>query len=56
MTLAQASIELESMKAANAQRGIDGKSPAYGEEQIVALIEKHDVHHNSVLTAFYNGL
>ncbi len=46
----QARIEMEGMIAENAWRQSNGESPAYGVEQFNALIEKHGIHHNAILT------
>ncbi len=48
--LLQAEIEMQSMIAANKQREIEGKSPAYGEEAFLALIKEYGVHHNALIT------
>lgn len=51
----QARIEMEGMKAANLERTMAGDSPAYGQEDFVALIEKHHIHHNGLLTLMQEG-
>lgn len=45
-------VELEAMKAANKRREDQGFSPAYGEEEFLALIDKYGVHHNGALSTF----
>lgn len=42
--------ELEAMKVANVMRLQVGHSPAYGEEEFLALITKYGVHHNAALS------
>ncbi len=51
----QARIEMEGMIAENAWRQSNGESPAYGVEQFNALIEKHGIHHNALLTLMQEG-
>jgi hypothetical protein len=46
----EARIELEAMLAENQCRKIYGYSPAYGYDEIISLIEKHGMHHNSLMT------
>lgn len=43
-------VELEAMKAANKAREQQGFSPAYGEDEFMALIDKWGVHHNGALS------
>lgn len=43
-------IEMEAMKAANAERESQGYSLAYDEEAFLALIDRYAIHHNAVLT------
>ena len=52
----QARIELEAMLVANRQREIEGQSPAYGEKEILALVDKHCIHHNGLITNLNNAL
>lgn len=49
--LLEATIEMEAMKAENKIRELSGKSLAYGEDQFMALINKHGIHHNAAVTA-----
>lgn len=49
---AAALIEMESMKAANWMREMQGKTIAYGEQEFLALIDKYGLGHNAVLTLF----
>lgn len=46
--------ELESMKAANWMREMQGKTIAYGEEEFLALVEKHGIHHNAMCSLFHD--
>lgn len=46
-------IEAMGMTAENYQRVCRGESVAYIEADFVALIEKHGIHHNAVLTTFH---
>lgn len=47
-------VELESMKAANLMREMQGKSIAYGEEEFLALIEKWGIHNNAMISLFHD--
>lgn len=47
MNLLQAEIEMNGMVAENKQREIEGKAMAYTEEDFMALIERHRIHHNA---------
>ncbi|MFA5543031.1 MAG: hypothetical protein WCY49_07095 [Anaerovoracaceae bacterium] len=47
---AGALIEAYGMKAENDLRVTQGGSPAYGEKEFFALIEKWGVHHNALLS------
>ena len=49
----QARIELEAMLAENAGCVIRQETPMYGETEINALIEKHGVHHNAIMSSLY---
>lgn len=51
--LLQARIEMEGMIAENKQREHLGLSMAYVEKDFQALIEKHGVHHNALITGLY---
>ena len=53
--LMQARIEMEGMIAENQHRASNGHSPLYGYDEFVALIDKHGIHHNAVLTVMQNG-
>ena len=48
--VACALIELESMKAANWMREMQGHTIAYGEEAFLELIDKYRLNHNDVIT------
>ncbi len=48
--LLQARIEMEGMVAENQIRQHLGQSPAYHNDDFVVLIEKHGIHHNSLIT------
>lgn len=48
-------VELEAMKAANKRREDQGHSPAYGEEEFLALIDKWGVHHNGALSTMMSA-
>ena len=48
--LLQAEIELQGMIAANEQRKLAGESPAYGEQAFLDIIDRHQVHHNGLVT------
>lgn len=50
--IACANIELESMKAANLQRVLIGDPPIYEEEDMLNLIDKYQLGHNSVIMYF----
>lgn len=47
MRMLQAEIEMNAMIAENKQREILGHSLAYGENDFIALIEKHKIHDNA---------
>jgi len=47
--IACAIIELESMKAANAERERRGESQAYPEESFIALLDRYMIGHNAVI-------
>jgi hypothetical protein len=49
---AAALIEMEAMKAANWMREMQGHTIAYGEDEFLALLDKYDLHHNSVISFF----
>jgi hypothetical protein len=46
--VACAMIRLEACKAANTQRASQGLAPAYGEAEILAIIEEEGIYHNAV--------
>ncbi len=48
--LLQARIEMEAMIAENQYRAHNGESQAYGEAEFTALIEKHNIHHNGLIS------
>lgn len=43
-------VELEAMRAANRERESNGFSPAYGEDEFLALITRYGLHHNAVVS------
>ena len=47
--IACAMIELEAMKIANHMRISNNLSPAYGEEQMLNLMGRYGLHHNTVI-------
>uniref|UniRef100_A0A6M3LFE7 Uncharacterized protein n=1 Tax=viral metagenome TaxID=1070528 RepID=A0A6M3LFE7_9ZZZZ len=51
----QARIELEAMLAANKERERRGEALAYGEDAILAIRDKHGIHHNALVTNIYRG-
>ncbi len=46
-----AMIEAMGMQAQNQLATAEGASLPYGEHEFKALIEKHGIHHNAVMTA-----
>lgn len=44
--------EIESMKAVNQIREIQGHAIAYGEKSFLDVIEKYGLHQNSLITFF----
>ena len=46
-------IELEAMKAANADRVQRGEAQAYSEDQIREITNKYPISHNGVLMTYY---
>ena len=54
--IVSAQIEMEAMKAANAEREHRGQSQAWDEDSFISLIDKYQLGHNSVLTNFMNGI
>jgi hypothetical protein len=45
-------IELEAMKAENANRAMRGETQAYGEQAFNDLINRYGIHHNAVIGIF----
>ena len=54
--IASAMIELEAMKATNAERELHGQAQAWNEDAFISLIDKYQLDHNRVLTNFQKGL
>lgn len=48
-------VEMESMKAANQYREMQGHTIAYGEEAFVDLINRYQCHDNAALRIFGEG-
>jgi len=53
--MACAQIELVAMEATNAERWGHGQSLAYSEADFLAIIDKYQLGHNSVLTNLHQG-
>lgn len=53
--LLAAEIEMQAMIAENQSRIANGDAVAYGEKEFIALIDKHGVHHNGVVSALFEG-
>lgn len=47
-----AMAEIEAMKAENEVRRIRDESPAHGYDEFMAVIERHEIHHNGILGWF----
>ena len=47
MLLVQAEIRMNAMIAENKLRESKGESPAYGENEFMAIIEDFGIHHNN---------
>jgi hypothetical protein len=47
--IACAMIEIEAMKAENAQRESAGQAISYGYNAFICLIERYGLHHNAIL-------
>jgi hypothetical protein len=54
MNIAACFVEALGMQAENQDRIQKGKTIAYSKEAFDALIEKHGIHHNAVLTRWSN--
>jgi hypothetical protein len=50
-----AMAEIESMKAANWMREMQGHTIAYGEEEFLDVIEKYQISNNAILAMFAAG-
>lgn len=48
--LLQAEIEMQGMVAANQECAIRGETPQYKQEDLMELINKQGVYHNSLIT------
>lgn len=46
--VAEAHVKLDAARAANLARMGQGMTPAYGEEEIHAIIEECGIHHNAI--------
>ncbi|MEA3242868.1 MAG: hypothetical protein U9Q19_05430 [Pseudomonadota bacterium] len=49
-----ATAAIESMKAANTLREMQGKTIAYDEQAFLSVLEQYGLHHNAVMTTFQN--